>query len=101
MPKRPLADSSCDAPHSPSSELERRPLQIFIDLHASDPKHDIWRTRKRLHPIAALPLYGQSWENVCKDISSWVSNEMQIGCRDTANFRSLRSLAAVVYAVQE
>ncbi|KAK9327548.1 hypothetical protein V1520DRAFT_357815, partial [Lipomyces starkeyi] len=41
MSKRPLANSSSDAPHSPSYDLERRLLQLFINLHASDPTHDI------------------------------------------------------------
>ncbi|KAK9326074.1 hypothetical protein V1517DRAFT_235910, partial [Lipomyces orientalis] len=78
----PLADSSPEAPHSPSSDLERRLLQLFIDLHASDPTHDIFGEPAK--GLIRLPLYtsrtnGQSWQNICKKIGSWVANEMESG----------------------
>ncbi|KAK9331759.1 hypothetical protein V1520DRAFT_61076 [Lipomyces starkeyi] len=68
------------APDSPQCDLERHILQLFIELHTSDPNHDIFGEPGP--GLGRLPLYSsrvheQSWSKVCGNIAARVLKEMK------------------------
>ncbi|KAK9482564.1 hypothetical protein V1527DRAFT_379317, partial [Lipomyces starkeyi] len=68
--------------HSPGLDLDRHLPQLFIDLHTSDPNHEIFG--EAVQGLVPLPLYSSrttdknlSWANACKNIAICVLNEMK------------------------
>ncbi|KAJ8102216.1 hypothetical protein POJ06DRAFT_79547 [Lipomyces tetrasporus] len=98
MSDQPFTEiSPDDAPHPPSSRLERELLQLFINLHATHPNHEIFGQPAKSRPT------DQSWAMACKRIAFWVSDEMKSdftlnGCwmSRTSSFGSLRGLTAII-----
>ncbi|KAK9243652.1 hypothetical protein V1506DRAFT_555240 [Lipomyces tetrasporus] len=77
---QPFAEISPSAPHSPRLQLERTLLQLFIDLHTSEPNHEIFG--EPAPGLVRLPLYSspgnhQSWAKVCRNLAVGVLNEMK------------------------
>ncbi|KAK9389211.1 hypothetical protein V1515DRAFT_614097 [Lipomyces mesembrius] len=67
-------------PHSPRSVLEQCLLQLFVDLHASNPNHEILGEPGQ--GLIRLSLYAsrkgeQSWAKVCRGIALSVLTEMK------------------------
>ncbi|KAK9486469.1 hypothetical protein V1527DRAFT_57436 [Lipomyces starkeyi] len=74
LPTQPFTEVSS------RSGLEQHLLQLFIDLHNSDPNHEIFG--EPAPGLVRLPLYGlrrtdQSWVNVCRSIAISVISEMK------------------------
>ncbi|KAK9247935.1 hypothetical protein V1506DRAFT_445816, partial [Lipomyces tetrasporus] len=83
-------------PQPQSSDLERILLQLFIDLHTSQPNHEIFGEPAK--DVVRLPLYStspgikransQSWSTFARLISSWVSSEMKFNFEITGCWMS-------------
>ncbi|KAK9359290.1 hypothetical protein V1504DRAFT_458405 [Lipomyces starkeyi] len=79
---QPLAEISPSIPHTTRVDLERRLHQLFIDLHTSNPNHEIFG--EPAQGLLRLPLYpsrtsDQSWAKTCKNIALGVLTEMKSG----------------------
>ncbi|KAK9377578.1 uncharacterized protein V1513DRAFT_26 [Lipomyces chichibuensis] len=77
---QPFTEISPSAPHSPRSRLEHCLLQLFLDLHTSDPNHQIFGEPSP--GLVRLPLYSsrstdQSWAKACRNIALSVVTEMK------------------------
>ncbi|KAK9429467.1 hypothetical protein V1505DRAFT_154281 [Lipomyces doorenjongii] len=77
---QPFAEICPSARHSPRLQLEQHLLQLFINLHTSDPEHEIFGEPGQ--DLVRLPLYSsgntdQSWAKVCRSIALCVVTEMK------------------------
>ncbi|KAK9354975.1 hypothetical protein V1523DRAFT_361222 [Lipomyces doorenjongii] len=76
---QPSALIGFSMPHSVRLNLEQRLLQLFIDLHTSNPNHEIFG--EPAQDLVRLPLYSSRkndncWEKVCRNIALGVVKEM-------------------------